>query len=237
MTEIRVTDSVDNLENFIYLDSALRQVINSTESKAEVKEENGRAVYEVLSPEYFAETVKNEICDKAADIVAVNYKYRYLKEHVKAVGLSEEERDIFFAGVIGADFYDDKKYVYEKLKDFYDITLDGIYNFRLNAFRDKIAEIVKCIPSCFTVGQLSDFITFLTMDKRSKIYVDGGMVFDGRFRRLTRSSLMGNRELSVIEEILIAEGGQIEVDGKLKDSDEKYLKEFFGSRVIFSQKN
>ena len=237
MTEITVTDRAENYENFIYLDKTLREVFAGTDSVSRTEEEGGRVKFCVLCTEEFKETVKNEICDKAAEIIAVNYKYRYLKEHVKTAGLTAEQKEIFFAGVIGADFYEDKKYIYETLKGFYDIAIDGIYNFRLGRVKEKTAEIAKCIPSCFTAGQLSDFITFLTMDKRNKVYVDKGMVFDGRFRRLKRSTLMGRKEPSVIAEVLIAEGGVIEVDGKLCETDEKYLKEFFGSRVYFSQKS
>ncbi|MBR5388114.1 MAG: hypothetical protein IK147_01450 [Clostridia bacterium] len=237
MTEIRVTDRAENYDNFIYLEKSLREVFEVTGSDKSVEREGGRAIFKVFCPEDIKETVKNEVCDKAAEIIAVNYKYKHLKEHVKAAGLTAEQKDIFFAGVIGADFYEDKKYIYETLKGFYDIALDGIYNFRLGRIKEKTAEIVRCIPSCFTEGQLSDFITFLTMDKRNKVYVDKGMVFDGRFRRLKRSTLMGRKEPSVVAEVLIAEGGVVEVDGEIGETDERYLKEFFGSRVYFSQKN
>lgn len=236
MTEIKVTDVTENYENFIYLENALKEVFSGTNSVSEIKNQNGRAVFSVKVPEYFFQTVKIEICDKVAEIVAVNYKYRFLKSNVKAAGLSEEEKDLFFAGVIGADFYEDKKYICERLKGFDEITLDGIYNFRLNRIKEKTAEIARCIPSVFTAGQLADFIGFLIMDKRSKIYVDKGLVFDGRFRRLKRSLLLGKKEPSVIAEVLIAGGGIIEVDGTLSDFDERYLKAFFGDRVCFSQK-
>ena len=100
--------------------------------------------------------------------------------------------------------------------------------------KKKWQEIVTYIPTTFMGSQLKDFMSFLLENKKKKVYVDSGRVYDSHYRRLKRCSLLGGEGVNVVREVLLSGCGEVELSGKIESDDERYLKEFYGDRVYFA---
>lgn len=235
MSEITVSERDYNESNLYYVKSAVADILNGTGSRYDVLRSGSRSVFKVECPEGYEETLCAEIADKLADVVAINYKYGFFKEKVEAHGLSDREKDILLAGIIAADLDDDKKYAFDKIKGQSEVAIDGIYNFRLQPLKKKWGEIISYIPTGFPNTGLKEFIGFLLENKKKRIYIDDGKVYDSHYRRLKKSDLLGGGELSVLKEVLLSNCGEIEVSGAIPEGDDKYIKEFYGGRIIFSE--
>jgi hypothetical protein len=151
------------------------------------------------------------------------------------LGLSKEEKEILFAGLIAADLDDDKKYSFERLKLYTDMPIDGIFNFRLSPLKNKWKDIVQYVPVGFMNTQLKEFVTFLIENKKKRVYVDCGKVYDSHYRRLKRTSLLEGDGVKIVREVLLSNCGEIELCGEIPKEDEYYLKEFYSDKIIFSQ--
>ena len=165
------------------------------------------------------------------------YKYSFFKRTINLSGLDELERELLLTSLISADIEEDKKYVIKKLRDFKEYALDGIFNFRLKALKEKWYDIVSYVPPSFQPSQLKDFIVYLIRDKSNKrVYFDGGSVYDKRYNLLKRRELLSgdSGKLPIVKEILLSSAGEIELASKLPIEDEKYIKEYYGDRVSFS---
>ena len=138
------------------------------------------------------------------------------------------------ASLIAADFDDDKKYALNKLKCCREIAIDGVYNFRLKPLKKKWQDVTDCIPQCFLSTQLKEFITYLLENKRKRVYIDGGKVYDSHYRRLNRSSLLGGDGVKIIREVLLSNCGEIDITGNIPKEDEYYLREYYTDKIIFS---
>ncbi|MDY6366988.1 MAG: hypothetical protein SPL13_00505 [Clostridia bacterium] len=233
MSLITVSERDYNESNLYYVKDALNDVLIGTGSICEIKRAGGRSVFTLNCPNEYYETVRAEVADKLAEVVAINYKNEYFKGKIATTGLTEEERQILLAGIIAADLDDDKKYAFDKIKNHDEVALDGVYNFRMQPLKKKWAEIIGYIPSGFPNEGLKDFITFLLENRKKRVYVDCGKVYDSHFRRLKKSTLLGG-ELSVLKEVLLSGCGEIELYGKLPETDEKYIKSFYADRIFFS---
>jgi hypothetical protein len=189
--------------------------------------------------EKFHDFLKLRLEDKIAEIIAISYKYYFFKNNIKTSGLNEEEFEFLLASLISADFEDDKRFIKNKLKRISIYTIDGFYNFRLNAIKNKWTEIASYIPSYFNSEQLKDFISFLINDnnKGKKVYIDGENVYDKYYNKLDRSSLLQNNFLKgkLITELILSGCDQIELRSKINEYDEKYLKDFYNGRVVFAK--
>lgn len=234
MALITVSERDYNENNLYYVKNSVSEIVAGAGGTIIIDRAGSRSVLKADCPDAYKETVLVEITDKLSEVVAINYKYEYFKHNVSAHGLSDKEREILLAGIIAADLEDDKKYVFDKIKNDYEIAIDGVYNFRLTALRKKWAEIISYIPTGFPNTGLKDFIGFLIENKKKRVYIDGGKVYDSHYRRLKKSELLGDGELAVLKEVLLSNCGEIELSGKIPESDEKYLKEFFGDRIFFS---
>ena len=60
----------------------------------------------------------------------------------------------------------------------------------LKPLKKKWLDITACIPECFLNSQLKEFIYFLLENKKKRVYVDDGLVYDSHYTRLKRSSLL-----------------------------------------------
>ena len=89
-------------------------------------------------------------------------------------------------------------------------------------------------PTCFVSSQLRDFIGYLIENRKKRVYVDEGKVYDSHFRRLKRCSLLDGEELKIIREILLSNCGEVEISGKIPEEDEMYVRELFGDKIYFS---
>ena len=234
MAEIYITDKGVNTNNLNYVMTTLSEVFSALSCGVKQDSVGARqSLTVVVSDDYFV-TATVEICDKLSEVIAVNYKYNFFKNRIKVVGLSDMEKELLFASLISADLEEDKAYAFSKLKTETFIPLDGLFNFRMKPLKSKWQEIAECMPQAFLRSNLKDFIKFLTESRNKKIFIDCGKVYDSHYRRLNRHMLMGcNEEGSVIKEVLLSDGGRVELFGKIPEIDEEYLKEFFSSNITF----
>lgn len=234
MAKIKVSESINKVDNLYYIQSSLGEVLKSSECKLSQLSLDDRVVLTVEFPDYYKDIIKTEIYDKIAEVVAIKYKYDFFKSEIKLSGLSKDQKEIMFTGLIAADFNEDKRYSYERIKDNEEIAIDGMFNFKLNPLKRKWKDVVEYMPNCFFPSQLKDFIIYLKENRKKRVYVDNGKVFDSHYRRLSRCSLIGYERLSVVREVILTNCGEVEINGPLPNDDEGYLKEYYGNRIIFS---
>ncbi len=234
MATITVTDKNYNQNNLLYVQTGLSELFKSADCSVKFKEFNERNLLSVSCPDHYADIVKTEIADRVAEIVAVSYKYEFFKNNIRVAGLTKKENEILMASLIAADLTEDKRYTFERFKNLNDLSIDGTFNFRLKPLRKKWEDIVSYMPSAFVNSQLKEFVSYLLENKKKRVYIDDGRVYDSHYRRLKRCSLLGGEELNVFREVLLSNCGEVELSGKIPEDDEFYLKEFFGDKIFFS---
>ncbi|MBQ9485252.1 MAG: hypothetical protein IJU83_00270 [Clostridia bacterium] len=234
MTEIRITDAACGANGLYYIKNSLSELTEKTGTTAAIKNQGKRCALYLDCPDYYADIVHAETADRAAEVIAVGYKYAFLKRAVRSAGLKTVEREILLASLIAADLKEDKKYAFDRLKSIREAALDGVFNFRLKPLVKKWAEVAGYMPEVFVGSQLKDFISFLLENKKKRTYIDDCKVYDNYYRRLKRCSLLGGEEGEIVREVLLSDCGEVEIRGVLPPTDEKYLKEFYGDRVYFT---
>ncbi len=238
MSKLKITESAFRRNNVLYIKESIEPVINGLQALCFVQEGKNRLELNVEVTEDYLEILKQEILDKIADVISVNYKYTYFNKNLQVSGLSNSERELLLTALISADVDDDKKYVLKKLKSFEEYAIDGIFNFRMKPLKSKWQEIIGYIPQGFQSLQLKDFITYLIKDKvGKKVYYDSGSVYDRRYNLLKRRTLLSgdSGNLPIVKEILLSGAGEIDLGSPLPQGDEGYLKEFFGDRIRFQE--
>lgn len=234
MSKITISESESNLNNLLFIQNDLAEILSHTGCKVKIDTKSERSELVLEMPAYYYEIVGAELLDKIAEIIVVNYKYSFFKNNVKVSGLSSGENEILLASLIAADFDDDKRYTYDRIKLNENIAIDGIYNFRLSKLKQKWEDIISYIPNVFINSQLKEFISYLIENKSKKIYVDNGKVYDNHYKRLIRSELLtGTEKLKIIREVLLSNCGLVSLSGEIPTEDEFYLKEFYGDKIIF----
>ncbi|MBQ7339627.1 MAG: hypothetical protein IJW43_02095 [Clostridia bacterium] len=234
MTQVNITESKENQGNLYYIQSIISELL--TNAKCSVKEISlgKRSVLRIECPEHYADIIRAEIIDKIAEIIVIKYKYDFFKKTLSIGGLNSNEKELLITSLIAADFEDDKRYSVERLKSMEEIAVDGVYNFRLSPLKRKWEDVVSYMPGCFISNQLKDFISFLLENKKKRVYIDCGKVYDCHFRRLKRASLLEGDELKITREVLLSNCGEIEITGELPSLDEKYIREYYGDKIFFS---
>ena len=169
MANIIVSENKENSSNISYLKKEVLELIKNSNSNLTEKQIDGSSIFALDVNDCYKDIVACEICDRIAEIIVINYKYKYFKNAIKLCGLDDREKEILFASLISADLEDDKKYVYDRIKGSQVLSIDGIFNFRLNALKRKWVDIVSYVPTVFINSQLKDFITFLVENKNKKV--------------------------------------------------------------------
>lgn len=236
MTSIIISEKDYNQNNLFYIQSSIGDLLSHADCSITPSKMDGRVALLINCPEYYIDIIRTEIADKVAEILVIKYKYEYLKKQVAVCGLSSIEREILLTSLIAADLDDDKKFAFDRLKSDNNICIDGIYNFKLSCLRKKWQDIAECIPACFMNTQLKDFIYYLLENKKKRVYVDNGLVYDCHFRRLKRSMLLDGESIKIIREILLSNCGEVELLGQIPKDDEYYLKEFYNDKIFFSNR-
>lgn len=234
MARILVSDREKEGSSLLYIQNSLVEVLGSSGCKVKINVCDGRAELIVECPEYYTDIIHTEVCDRIAEVIAVRYKYNYFNSAIKIGGLNQTEREILLASLIAADLVEDKKYAFERVKKDNLIAIDGAFNFRLQPLKKKWEDIVSYVPTCLINTQLTDFVTYLLENKKKRIYIDNGKVYDNHYRRLKRCSLLGGFGVDIVREVLLSNCGEIELNGKISEEDEFYLKQFYGDKIIFS---
>lgn len=231
MALITITEKDYNENNLLYVQSATAEVLNGTGCRYGVEKVGSRSVLRIDCLDEYADIISAEVADKLAEIVAINYKNEFLKKTLQIGGLCEIEKEILLTSLIAADLEDDKRYAFERLKGHFNVAVDGIYNFRLQPLKRKWEDVVSYMPSYFMKTQLKEFISYLLENKKKRIYIEGGTVYDSHYRRLKRSKLLCSDKVNLLKEVLLSNCGEISLTGNIPEEDEKYLREFFGDKI------
>ncbi len=234
MENIIVTENAYNLNNILYLQNTLSELFGHTGCSVRQTEYGGRAGLIIDCPEEYREIVGSELADRAAEIIAVHYKYDFFRQTLAVSGLCAVENEILFASLIAADLDDDKKYAFRRFEGLSQIAIDGVYNFRLQQLKNKWKDIAEYMPRVFINTQLKDFISYMLEGRKKRVYVDDGKVYDAHYRILKRCALLGGEGAQITREVLLSGGGEVELSGRLEKDDEYYLKEYYGDKIYFS---
>ena len=237
MREIKITESSLRYDNLVYVKNSLVDISEQINAIINLQNYKNRCELVIRFPDEYCEIFLLEIRDRLADVIAINYKHKFFKKRIKFSGLSEIESELLITSLISADVDEDKKYAVKKLKGYSEYSLDGIFNFRMKPLKEKWKEIAGYIPPSFTKNQLKDFINYLIKDKKGKrVYIDGGKVYDKRFNLLTRNKLLSldSGELNIVKEVLLSGAGEVELCSPVSKLEDKYLKEFYESKVFLS---
>ena len=231
---IKISEQTSRINNLIYIQRELSELSILTGLNVTLNTNDKISELIISFLEDYYHLIKPEIEDRIGEIISIGYKYMFFKEKLKIGGLTAEQKELLYTGLIAADLEDDKKYAVNKLKTHTDYSIDGIFNFRMRPLIDKWNDILALMPNYFGENQLKDFIGFLLENKKKRIFVEEGKVYDIHFKRLLRSQLLDGNELKIIKEILLSNCGEVELKGNIPIDDEKYLKEFYRDRVYFS---
>ena len=234
MTEICITERAENQNNLFYLTTSLSELLERAECSGITQTEDNRSRLTINCPEQFINIIKAELADKIAEVIVVNYKYKCFLDTIRVTGLEKMEKEILLTSLIAADLTEDKKYTFEKIKELDDIAIDGVYNFRLTQLKKKWKDISSYMPTVFVNNQLKEFLKYLLENKKRKVYIDNGKVYDNHYRKLNRCDLLPDFGARITREIIMSNCGEIEISGRLEQDDEFYLREYFGDKIYFS---
>lgn len=233
MSLISVSECAKNNNNLVYINESLSDLFFKKE-QCEFSSDKDIYFANFYVDDDLFPVAREEIADKIADVICVAYKYEYFEDEIMLGGLKSLDKEILLSSLISADIDDDKRYVKSVLNFGTKISLDGFYNFRIAPLRRKWREIIGYIPSYFTEGELKEFVSYLIGEKRGrKVYVENEKVYDRRYNRLKRSDLIPQgKGLKLVKEVLLSGAGEVLVKGKIPEKDEKYLKEYFGEKIL-----
>lgn len=234
MTRITITDEERKLNNLIYVKTSVGETLTRAGASAHIDTADGRAIFTVEFSDEYADVLRTELADKLGEVIAINYKYDFFKEAVGVSGLNAVESEIMLASLIAADLPDDKKYAARAFLSGDGLSVDGVYNFRLRPLKNKWRDVASYMPDVFVGSQLREFITYLLENKKKRVYIDHGKVYDSHYRRLKRCELLGGGDAVITREVLLSNCGEVELLGALGETDEKYLRQYYGDKIFFS---
>ncbi len=234
MTEIVVTEKEKNVKYLLYLQKNLAEIFNQTQTLVKCYKNNQRAVLELEVQDLYKDLIINELIDKIADVIVVGYKYVFLKDKVKPMGLNDDGKNLLLAGIISADIDDDKKYVISKIKGFDSIAIDGVYNFRLKILKEKWFEISSLMPTAFMPEQLKEFLSYISGGRKERIFIDGEAVYDSHYRRQIKSELTESPD--ALTEVVLCGASEINLLSSPDKRLESGLMSYYGSKVNFVKK-
>ena len=234
MSLFYVTDTFENNANILYIRESLSDLFFK-DGNVKVFADRTRAGIALQVDDEYAKIAREELFDKISDVIAIGYKYNFFERKIILDRMRQEQRELLLASIISADVEEDKRYIKNKLSTLGDsCAIDGFYNFRLKNLINKWVEIAGYVPNYFSELELREFIIYLIGEKRGKkVFIDGERVYDRRYNRLKRVTLLPEGELKIVKEVLISGAGEIELKGILPKADEKYLKEYFGDKICF----
>lgn len=238
MEILKITESECNVANIVYMYSGLSEVLSGMSRNFSAYNDGSRSVLEIEADGSYGDMLRAEIEEKISDIIAVSYKYANFSEAVHPYGLTPVENEILLASLIAADIDDDKAYIKRKISCEGEYSVDGLFNFRLSALKKKWHDVVSYIPKTFDSEKLKDFISFILEEKKGRrVFVENGKVFDPHFRRMNRSFLTGRvyGDEKLLIELLLSGCGEAELLSAVSEKEEEFLREYFGSKIIFGK--
>lgn len=227
--EITLSEDRDNAAFIAYLYNALLPECIAAGGSGELMRQEGRCALHLAAPR--DQAVFSRAADAVTEIVCVGYKYRFMSERLQ-VCLSRREKRLLVAALIAADYSSDASYVRRKVRLTPSFAVDGFWNFRLGALKEKWEHIVRYVPAGFSTPDLKKFCAFLAGESGNKIYLKGNVVYGEDFAPLRRSRLTGCEDIET--EIVLSDAGFIYCLGEVEDSLGDFLQKYYAERAIFS---
>lgn len=223
-----ISDEKENSAFIAYLYNAMAGTLLRADAQGELVL-GDRALFKINAPRKSA--VLPALKDKIAEVIAIGYKHRFLKERVRAA-LGKREKKLLVAALISADLEGDKAYIVKRMDDIREFPIDGFYNFRLSALREKWDRIINYIPAGFSLPDLKKFCAFLVGEGKKRVYLKGRTVLGENFVPLTKSRLTGEEDAET--ELLLSDAGLVCCIGKVEEPLSEFLKKYYAERAVFS---
>ncbi len=230
MDEIIISEKTQNSAYITYLYNSVSELLAREGGRGELLFLGERTVLRI-SVRGEKERIRAQLCEKTAEIIAIGYKYRFLRQKL-SVCLSGREKKLLCAALIAADLDGDKAYIKRKLERTKEYCIDGFYTFRLELLRAKWEKIIEYIPQGFSSCDLKRFCDFLVGESSKKIYVKGNSVFGENFLPLRRSRLTGEEDVET--EIMLSDAGYVFCLGNVEESVGDFLQKYYAERAVFS---
>lgn len=236
MVKITVSESNSKNLNVAYIYNSMTRYLSICGADADITFDDSRTNLVMTAENRFHSYLRKFTEERVAEAVAIGYKYALFQNNIRPAGLSESDRDVLLCALVSADFDEDKRYIAERLKDIRIYSIDGFFNFRLQALKEKWTGIIDCIPCCFTERDLRDFLDYI-FDEREKtvVHFKEGELYDSEYVRLKRSALIdgGLDNNSLVRELLLSGATEVECLTNPPSSLCDVLKKFYGGRVTF----
>ncbi len=234
MKIIRITETA-NRKRLEIVASALTQIFRAAGVCARYEKGEATATLTLEIPDLYTEFVFAEVREKLADVIAVGYKYDFFIENTQFWGLSSEQKELFITAVIAADYLEDRRFAQRVIILSEDISVDGVYHFKLQKLTEKWKEICACLPTYFGEEIYRSFMQYLIDDfSDSNVYLVGESVYDKRYGKRGLSLLLGEKnQPNPAQEILLCCGKNVHVVGETESSAIPFVKDFYGKNVRF----
>lgn len=235
--EIIISERENNARFIAYVYASLRPLAEACGAKASLAFESERTSLILEADKKYEPYLRRFTEEKISEVIAVGYKYEMFSRALNPSGIGREDAEILLAALISADFLDDRRYVFTKLKGMTEYTVDGFFRFRLTALKKKWENVIDCVPPFFTKEKLAAFMSYLLReDEGEKVFIRGAEVFDKHYRKLRRASLIeeGVSEMNGIREIILSGAGEVECVSAPPPAQENFLRRYFAGKVSFS---
>ncbi len=169
--------------------------------------------------------------ENIAEIIAIGYKYAFFEKRLPLPLLTGTQKRLLLTALVSADYKEDRAYILRRVRGFTSYCIDGTFHFRLQDLKKRWEEIAAYVPA--DMGELATegFLSFLAEDGEGKIFLKNGKIYDGEYRRLSRSALTGKE--SAIGEILLSGAEQVYCFGETEGETKDFLKKYYGEKVFF----
>ena len=232
VAEFNLTEERKNGGFLAYLYNALVPAAVEAGGTGEFAAEGERAAVRIRVPEERRGSLSARAAEAAAEVLCIGYKYRFLEKRL-SVCLSARERRVFLAALIAADLSGDMAYVKPLLCGKGGaLALDGVWNFRLAALKEKWARIAAYVPPSFASPDLKKFCAFLAGESANKVFLKGNTVYGADFAPRHKSFLTGREDVET--EIVLSDAGQIFCLGRVEDGVSDFLQKYYAERAVFS---
>ena len=236
MVKITVSERNSQNLNVAYIYNSMTRYLNICGADADITFDYARTNLVMTAENRFQSYLRKYTEEHICEAVAIGYKYSLFQKHIHPVGLSDLDREVLLCALVSADFEADTNYIADRLQNIQVYSIDGFYNFRLKALKEKWQGIIDCIPQCFTERDLQDFLEYIFEER------DGGLVHfkDGEFFdedciRLKRAALLegGLEKYSLVRELLLSGANEIECMTTPPPELCEVIKRYYVDRVTF----
>ena len=234
--ELIVSERESNARYIAYIYTSLMPLAEACGAKSAISFDGERIALRLSAEEKYEPCLRRAAEEKLAEVVAIGYKYELFRRALHPAGLNKEEKEILLAALIAADFLDDKRYVFTRLHGDRVYTLDGFCLFRLAALKKKWEQVIDCVPVFFSPEKLAEFLRYLAREEAGgKIFVRGEEIYDGKYRRMRRATLIeeGISDMNGIREIILSGADEVECAGMPTPGQEIFFKRYYAGKVNF----